>query len=150
MPYDPDTALDRAHDEVRAEIARVDNKVGLLLAFNGAVLLAVGALAKDLHDIALAAQITGSLGIVTLGGSITLLLHAVRPRLGGNAPAGFPLWATQTSFEIRRELATDSRADDIATLSRIALAKYRKLQRAVDLTRAGNLTILLAAALATI
>lgn len=97
-----DTNLTAAHAEVKAEIARTDNKTGLLL-------------------------------------------RAVRPNMSGAAVAGFPLWATLTAEEIRTRLADDQRGQDIANLSRIARAKFRRLQRAVDLVQAAGALLILAA-----
>ncbi|MEU1569444.1 Pycsar system effector family protein, partial [Streptomyces mirabilis] len=73
-----------------------------------------------------------------------LLLRSVRPNLRGQH--GFPLWATLTAEEISATL-TDDQAADIAGLSRIAVAKFTGLRRAVDLTCAGGALLILAALL---
>ncbi|MFE1989221.1 Pycsar system effector family protein [Streptomyces mirabilis] len=136
--------LAAAHAEVKSEIARTDTKTGLLLAFVGAVLAGAWTVGHDLPLTrpALAAGIAGMGLLVAAAG---LLLRSVRPNLRGRH--GFPLWATLTAEEIRTTLA-DDQASDIAGLSRIAVAKFTGLRRAVDLTCAGGALLILAALLA--
>ncbi|MBV1939854.1 integral membrane plasmid transfer protein [Streptomyces sp. BV286] len=140
----PELNLSAAHAEVKAEIARTDTKTGLLLAFVGAVLAGSWTVAEDVPLTAPAA-VAGGLGMGLLVAAAGLLLRSVRPNLGGRH--GFPLWATLTAEEITSVLATD-KAADIAGLSRIALAKFTGLKRAVDLTCAGGVLLILAALLA--
>ncbi|MFD0305088.1 Pycsar system effector family protein [Streptomyces sp. NPDC127119] len=141
----PDSMLAAAHAEVKAEITRTDTKTGLLLAFVGAVLAGSWTVAKDM-PMTLPACIVGGLGMALLVGAAGLLLRSVRPNLGGGRH-GFPLWATLTADEITATLSSD-RAAHIAGLSRIAVAKFTGLKRAVDLTCAGG-ALLIAAALIT-
>ncbi|MFF5008631.1 Pycsar system effector family protein [Streptomyces phaeochromogenes] len=136
-----DTMLAAAHAEVKAEITRTDTKTGLLLAFVGAVLAGSWTVAKDM-PITLPACIAGGLGMALLVAAAGLLLRSVRPNLRGRH--GFPLWATLTADEITAALATD-RAADVAGLSRIAVAKFTGLRRAVDLTCAGGALLIMAA-----
>jgi len=133
-----------AHAEVKAEIARTDTKTGLLLAFVGAVLAGAWTIARDL-PLSVPAYVAGGLGMTLLIGAAGLLLRSVRPNLRGGH--GFPLWATLTAEQITATLATDQAAD-IANLSRIALAKFTGLRRAVDLTMTGGALLILAALLA--
>lgn len=142
-----DTALTAAHAEVRAEIARTDSKTSLLLAFIGALLAGVWTVAKDVH-LPVAAYVVGSLGVALLVMAAGLLLRAVRPQLSGEVVTGFPLWATLTVEEIRTRLAGDQRGQDIANLSRIAVAKFRRLRHAVDLTCAAGVLLIVAAVIA--
>ncbi|MEU7120384.1 Pycsar system effector family protein [Streptomyces zaomyceticus] len=141
----PDIALTAAHAEVKAELARTDTKASLLLAFTGAALAAVWTIASNtrLHP---AALVVGGAGAVVLLGVVALLLRAVRPNLGGGA--GFPKWATQTPEEIRTAFTQDRRAEDIAGLSRISVAKFARLQRAIDLTYVAGGLLLAAAVIA--
>ncbi len=74
-----------------------------------------------------------------------LLLRSVRPNLSGRH--GFPLWATLTAHEIADTVSRDLAAD-IAGLSRLAVAKFTCLRRAVDLTLAGGALLVLAVLLA--
>ncbi|MFS8203335.1 Pycsar system effector family protein (plasmid) [Streptomyces sp. CWNU-52B] len=133
-----------AHAEVKAEIARTDTKTGLLLAFVGAVLAGAWTVARDLQ-LSVSAYVAGGLGMTLLIGAAGLLLRSVRPNLRGRH--GFPLWATLTADQITATLTADQAAA-VANLSRIALAKYTGLRRAIDLTMAGGALLVLAALLA--
>ncbi|MFD9985764.1 Pycsar system effector family protein [Streptomyces massasporeus] len=136
-------SLTAAHAEVKAEITRTDTKTGLLLAFVGAVLAGTWTVARDL-PLTLPAAIAGGLGMVFLVAAAGLLLRSTRPNLRGRH--GFPLWATLTAEEITAAVATDLAAD-IAGLSRLAVAKFTCLRRAIDLTCAGGALLILAALL---
>ncbi|MCZ9345236.1 DUF5706 domain-containing protein, partial [Streptomyces sp. TRM76130] len=74
-------------------------------------------------------------------GAAGLLLRSVRPNLSGRH--GFPLWATLTAEEITAAVDRDMAAD-IAGLSRLAVAKFTCLRRAVDLTAAGGALLIFA------
>jgi hypothetical protein len=137
-------ALRAAHAEVKAEIARTDNKIALLLAFAGAVLAGAWTVAKDV-PLSLPARIVGGLGMALLIAAAGLLLRCVRPNLRGRH--GFPLWAALHPDEIRAAVGGDLAAD-IAGLSRLAMAKFTNLRRAVDLTMVGGALLVLAALLA--
>ncbi|NBM18797.1 Pycsar system effector family protein [Streptomyces sp. GC420] len=139
-----ETGLVCAHAEVKAEIARTDTKASLLLAFVGALLAGVWTVAKD-ADLPAAAVVVGGAGAVALVAAAGVLLWTVRPNLGGARPVGFPLWATLTAEEIRTELGTDRRAQHIAALSRIAVAKFARLKRAVELICGGGALLIVAA-----
>jgi hypothetical protein len=130
-----------AHTEVKAEIARTDSKTALLLAFVGAVLAGTWSVARDL-PLTAPAVVVGMAGIAELIAAAALLLRSVRPNLGGGG--GFPLWATLAPDEIGAVVARDLAAD-VAGLSRIAVAKFTTLRRAVDLTMVGGAALILAA-----
>ncbi|MEU1934611.1 Pycsar system effector family protein [Streptomyces coeruleorubidus] len=136
-----DQNLTAAHAEVKAEITRTDTKTGLLLAFVGAVLAGAWTVARDL-PLTLPAYIAGGLGMALLVVAAGLLLRSTRPNLRGRH--GFPLWATLTAEEITAAMARDLAAD-IAGLSRLAVAKFTCLRRAVDLTLTGGALLILAA-----
>ncbi|MFG2137288.1 Pycsar system effector family protein [Streptomyces sp. NPDC048650] len=138
-----DAALTLAHAEVKAEIARTDTKTALLLAFVGAVLAGAWTVGRDL-PLTVPALVAGTLGLAVLVGAAGLLLRSVRPNLGGRH--GFPLWATLAADEIGAAVARDLAAD-IAGLSRLAVAKFTCLRRAVDLTMTGGALLILAALL---
>ncbi|MEV3875280.1 Pycsar system effector family protein [Streptomyces sp. NPDC049906] len=133
-----------AHAEVKAEIARTDTKTGLLLAFVGAVLVGAWTVARDLPLTPPAIAIGGA-GLAALIAAAGMLLWAVRPNLRGRH--GFPLWATLTPDEVTTTVTVNDLAGDIVGLSRLAVAKYTCLQRAVDLTYTGGALLVLAAAL---
>ncbi|GGQ63880.1 Pycsar system effector family protein [Streptomyces flaveolus] len=138
-----DRNLTAAHAEVKAEIARTDTKTALLLAFVGAVLAGSWSVARDL-PLNLPAYTAGGMGLALLVGAAGLLLRSVRPNLGGRH--GFPLWATLTAEQIGDAVTSDLAAD-IAGLSRLAVAKFACLRRAVDLTMVGGALLILAALL---
>ncbi|MET8902175.1 Pycsar system effector family protein [Streptomyces sp. NPDC004538] len=138
-----DRTLMAAHAEVKAEITRTDTKTALLLAFVGAVLAGAWTVARDV-PLTVPTVIAGAPGLVLLVGAAGLLLRSVRPNLGGRH--GFPLWATLSAEEIGAAVAGDLAAD-VAGLSRIAVAKFTCLRRAVDLTMAGGALLILAALL---
>ncbi|MGV9620326.1 Pycsar system effector family protein [Streptomyces tendae] len=138
-----DRNLSAAHAEVKAEITRTDTKTALLLAFVGAVLAGAWTVARDV-PLNWPALVAGGLGLALLVGAAGLLLRSVRPNLGGRH--GFPLWATLAAEEIGAAVAGDLAAD-IAGLSRIAVAKFTCLRRAVDLTMTGGALLILAALL---
>jgi hypothetical protein len=137
--------LKAAHAEVKAEIARTDTKTALLLAFVGAVLAGTWTVARDLPMNA-AAYVAGGLGMALLVGAAGLLLRSTRPNLSGRH--GFPLWATLTAEEITATAANRDMAADIAGLSRLAVAKFTCLRRAVDLTLTAGALLVVAALLA--
>ncbi|WP_405673381.1 DUF5706 domain-containing protein [Streptomyces canus] len=135
-----DRNLTAAHAEVKAEITRTDTKTALLLAFVGAVLAGTWTVARDV-PLTVPAVVAGVPGLALLVAAAGLLLRSVRPNLGGRH--GFPLWATLTADEIGAAVARDLAAD-IAGLSRLAVAKFTCLRRAVDLTMAGGALLILA------
>ncbi|MFD4953824.1 Pycsar system effector family protein [Streptomyces sp. NPDC058451] len=144
-----DRNLTAAHAEVKAEIARTDSKTALLLAFVGAVLAGAWTLARDL-PLTLPAAVAGALGLAVLVTAAGMLLRSVRPNLGNRRERfGFPLWATLTPDEITTAVNRGDLAADIAGLSRLAVAKFTCLRRAVDLTMAGGALLILAALLTT-
>ncbi|GGO55849.1 Pycsar system effector family protein [Streptomyces lasiicapitis] len=141
----PDRNLMAAHAEVKAEITRTDTKTGLLLAFVGAVFAGAWTVARAL-PLNLPACVAGALGMGLLVAAAGLLLRSTRPNLRGRH--GFTLWATLTPEEIPAAMSNDLAAD-IAGLSRLAVAKFTCLRRAVDLTCAGG-ALLIAATLLTL
>ncbi|MFI2423471.1 Pycsar system effector family protein [Streptomyces sp. NPDC018955] len=135
-----DPNLTAAHAEVKAEITRTDSKTALLLAFVGAVLAGSWTVACDL-PLNRPAAVAGGAGLALLVAAAGLLLRSVRPSLSGRH--GFPLWATLTAEEISAAVSADMAAD-IAGLSRLAVAKFTCLRRAVDLIRTGGALLILA------
>ncbi|MFI9827912.1 Pycsar system effector family protein [Streptomyces sp. NPDC051913] len=136
-----DPKLTAAHAEVKAEIARTDNKTALLLAFVGAVLAGAWTIARDL-PLNVPACVVGGAGMALLVAAAGLLLRSVRPNLRGRH--GFPLWATLTAEEITQNVTGGDLAADVAGLSRLAVAKFTCLRRAVDLTLTGGALLVLA------
>ncbi|MEE1929841.1 Pycsar system effector family protein [Streptomyces sp. TRM 70351] len=137
-PDRTDAALTEARADVKAEITRTDTKASLLIAFNGAVLAGLGTALPRL-----------SLGAPALIAGAAVLLGVIRPRLGA-CPGTFPHWATLTTETLRADMAHDRRPEAVVALSRVALAKYTGLRRAVDITRAAGVLLVVAAVLAVI
>ncbi|MBT2368026.1 integral membrane plasmid transfer protein [Streptomyces sp. ISL-10] len=133
-----------AHAEVKAEIARTDNKTALLLAFAGAVLAGAWTVGSRL-PLNWPAAVAGALAVAAVLGAVGMLLHSVRPNLSGRH--GFPLWATLTAEQIPAAVARDLAAD-IAGLSRLAVVKFTALRRAVHLLYTGGGLLILASVLA--
>ncbi|MFE2440942.1 Pycsar system effector family protein [Streptomyces sp. NPDC059426] len=144
-----DAVLAAAHAEVKTEIGRTDSKASLLLAFNGALLAGVWTVATSL-PLPPAALAVGAVGVGLLVTSVAVLLAAVRPNLGGASPKGFPLWATLTGEQLRTALLADDLAEHVARMSRLAVGKFVRLQRAVDLTRAAGAAFTAAALVAAV
>ncbi|EYT77992.1 integral membrane plasmid transfer protein [Streptomyces sp. Tu 6176] len=138
-----DTNLADALAAVTTEIGRTDGKASLLLAFNGAVLAGLASLAG--RHLPTPTAVLGGLAVAALGTATVLLLLVVRPRLGGSDRASFPHWARLTEHEIRTCMTGDTRAARVRVLSRIALAKFGRLTRAVDCTLAALALLALAA-----
>ncbi|MFW6721010.1 Pycsar system effector family protein [Streptomyces sp. MAR4 CNY-716] len=126
-----ESSLAAAHAEVKAEIARIDTKASLLLAFIAAMFAGAWTLGSN-APLTVPAAMLGGWGVGLLVVAVGLLLRAVRPNTRGGH--GFPLWATLTPDEIRTLLPIDQAAD-IANLSRIALVKFTAVGRAIDLIR---------------
>lgn len=140
-----DTSLTAMHAEVKADLARTDTKASLLLAFTGAMLAGAWTVAVSVH-LSRAALAVGAAGVAVLLAAAAYLLRTVRPNLGGRQ--GFPKWATLTPDEIREAATEDDRPAHIATLSRIAVRKFSRLQRAIDLTCAAGALLVVAAVIA--
>ena len=138
-----DTNLDAACTAVTAEVARTDGKASLLLAFDGAVLagLATGADTK----LPAVTKTVGAVAVLALVAAAALLLFVVRPQLGGADRASFPYWADMDDDTIRASMCGDARPARIRVLSGIAVRKYTRLRRAVDLTLAALALLLVAA-----
>lgn len=143
--------LDDACHDVEAKISRTDNKASLLLAFNGAVLAGlVSAADKDLPR---PAQLVGGCAVLTLAASAVLLLLVVRPNLGSKgriAREGFPRWAELSEEDLLNAMGQDTRVIRVRALSLIALAKFERLARAVDIILVALALLLVAAVLAIV
>ncbi|MGI5214965.1 Pycsar system effector family protein [Plantactinospora sp. CA-290183] len=142
--------VDRTADEiatVRAELGRVDNKAALLLAVVTAALAGgVTLLARGLPTVS-AVLVVLALTSVTVAG--WLLLSAVRPNLNGNhGLVGYA--ATANAGDVARMVEDTDQAETLRALSRLAVRKYRRQQRAVDLLRTSLVLAAAAVALAAI
>ncbi|WP_086159604.1 Pycsar system effector family protein [Streptomyces marincola] len=139
-----DTALNGALSEVQSQIARTDTKAGLLMAVVTGSLAAIGA-AGSAVSLPVVGAIAAGTGAAALVVAAALLLSVIRPRLSGADRASFPYWSRLSPDEVRQSLNADRRHHAIAVLSRIAVAKHRALQRAVDAIRTGGALLVIAA-----
>ncbi|AQW52300.1 Pycsar system effector family protein [Streptomyces violaceusniger] len=142
-----DANLTSAYADVKAEMARTDNKVALLLAFDGAALAGLWTAGTGL-SLPVAALVVGGVAVVLLLASASVLLAAVRPRLGGTDHCSFPYWAGLTAEELLADMRQDRRPAAVVTLSRIAVTKFERLQVAVDLIRYAAIPLVIAAGIA--
>jgi hypothetical protein len=140
-------ALDSAQMDVKAELARTDTKASLLLAFVGAVLAGVLTVAASTRP-PLPALVVGGMAALLLVAAAWLLLTAVRPDLSGGSSGTFPRLARLSVEQITDVMRADRRAHAVHDLSRIAVAKFTALQRAVDLIRAAVVLLTVAGVLA--
>ncbi|MCX4799905.1 DUF5706 domain-containing protein [Streptomyces sp. NBC_01242] len=141
-----DRNLDAACVTVTGEIARTDSKASLLLAFDGAVLAGLASVADK--DLPLFTKTAGGLAVLALAAAAVLLLLVVRPNLGGGRiiREGLPYWAQLEESELRESMTEDTRAARVKALSVLAVGKYQRLARAVDVILAA-IALLAAAAI---
>ncbi|MEV7471531.1 integral membrane plasmid transfer protein [Streptomyces kronopolitis] len=172
---DTDTNPDATLASVNAQISRTDGKASLLLAFNGAALAGIASLADK--PLPLPTKVLGSLAALVLVTAADLLLRVVRPRLAGvgrqaaavppesaatshsgsrprrrptpsPAPGSFLHLAQLSHDEIRQVMDQDHRIANLKVLSGLAVAKFRALDKAVDLIRVALALLVLAGAAA--
>ncbi|WP_432929157.1 Pycsar system effector family protein [Microbispora sp. CA-135349] len=125
---------------VRAELARVDGKAGLLLSWAGAALAVVtaattAATSTTRVPAAALAGLWAAAGL--LGVAVAVLLLAVRPRIPRTGGTGFVVHARAASpaallHTLTAADAAGHLAADVWLLSRLAVTKYRRLRLAVD------------------
>ncbi|MFE5372793.1 Pycsar system effector family protein [Streptomyces mirabilis] len=123
--------------------ARTDGKASLLLAFNGAALAGLASVVD--RRLPIVTQACGVAAVLALAAAAVLLLLVVRPRLRGDDRASFLFWARLDDTAIHACMQGDTRAARIRVLSRIAVSKFSQLRRAVDLSLAALVLLLLAA-----
>lgn len=116
---------------VRAELPRVDAKVGTLasLTMAGLAFLAT----QVAHGPILVRILMSAAGVLLAAATLVLLLAVLRPRFG--TTGGFRRWARLSEEEIPAALGEDSRhVRDLITIASIADRKFTGLRWAVDLT----------------
>jgi hypothetical protein len=124
---------------VRGELVRVDAKCATLAGLSGAALAFLVTQTGTGEPLPVRVLLAGG-GVAMACAAVLLLAGVLRPRLGST---GFLRYAGQTVTEIRYDLPDSEngverhQASELQVLSRIARAKNRKLQRAVDLMVAG-------------
>ena len=114
---------------VHGELARVDNKSSMLLGLAAGGLL----LATTGQPLGIGGWLFRA-GVGFAAASVIPLLAVVRPRLGST---GFPYHARKTAEALQSELAKVNprrwRSEQLITLSRIAVRKFKLLRIAVTL-----------------
>ncbi|MGV9596092.1 Pycsar system effector family protein [Streptosporangium sandarakinum] len=133
--------LERESAAVRAELARVDAKSGLLLSWAGGAFAIVAAL-----GVTGAGRLPGPAAVglwssaALLAAAAAVLLTAVRPRIPRDGGMGFVVHATagnDAELLYRLDLSETGRlqeaAHEVWLLSRLTVAKYRTIRVAVDL-----------------
>jgi hypothetical protein len=132
----PDSRVEVEIAAVRSEMSSANTQASIVLA---AVAIAVGSTAS--HAATLFGQ--GRLIALTLAASgaallvaVWLLLDVVRPRLDPSGRGSFQTWSTCAPDSIKEVLATDYLYGELIVMSRIAMAKYKNLRRAVLLIKA--------------
>ncbi|SDI51331.1 hypothetical protein SAMN05421505_16213 [Sinosporangium album] len=134
---------------VRTELARVDAKAALLLAFAGTAFSVAAAAAVLAGSLSLLARIGIMAAAVLLAIATATTLSAVRPNLAPKSPGvGFLAYAQLEPAAIL-ENVTESPAvrlaETVSRLSRITRAKYIRVRLAIDLLIAA--VVIVAAAL---
>ncbi|MFJ1588366.1 Pycsar system effector family protein [Streptomyces sp. NPDC088197] len=144
---DLEAALDRAIADTDAQVSRTDNKASLLLAFDGAALAGLASVADT--PLPALGTLAGAAAIGALSVSAVLLLLVVRPHLRDDDHGSFPYWSTLTGDDqVRAAVTSSSKETRLRALSGIALRKYTRLRRAVDVSLAALALLALAAACA--
>ncbi len=122
-----DKGLDRALNKVTDALARSDVKGALLLGLDGGLVVLLGTLVADGS---VTVRVVAGGAAAVLGVAIVLLLLAVVPSLDAGDQASFPYWATLSPEAIRDTVREDRRHHEVCTLSRLAHAKYKRVQTA--------------------
>ncbi|MFI5534494.1 Pycsar system effector family protein [Kitasatospora sp. NPDC051853] len=136
--------LNEALAHVVQEIARTDNKSGLVLSLTGILSASLAILAQAKSSSLLV--LTPAAGLLATATLLALLV--IRPHMGADDRSSFAYWATRTTDQLLTDLAPDRRPDRLRILSGICHRKMRLLRLATSLTIAA-LVALAAAALVT-
>ncbi|MFI1890741.1 Pycsar system effector family protein [Streptomyces jumonjinensis] len=149
LPLDAhrDRELDAAVSHTAGEVARTDQKAGLLLTLDGLLVAALSFLGADIDGVSLALALIGAAALVS---SVVLALTVIRPQLMDprtrtsdrtSDRTSFVFWAVASDDEITAGLAEDRRLARVRVLSRIALRKMRILRYATDASIAAVVAI---------
>lgn len=141
QPAPSPVEMDLALDQVRAELARVDNKaIGMFALDLGLLTIAAAGLTRP--GLAATAVVTGA--VLTVGplvGSMLALLAALMPRLGGGH--GIVAYAnTSGAADVEQAVVVDNarRAMRLRWQSRSTVRKYQRIRTAVLLAGAAIVT----------
>ncbi|MER7050496.1 Pycsar system effector family protein [Streptomyces jumonjinensis] len=141
-----DAKLDKALAYVTGEITRTDTKAGALLT-SFSIPLAVLVAVVPGRNLPTASTVLVAIGALGLVAAMVVVLLVVRPRISGAPRGSYLYWADCTADQVLEDVATDRRAERIASLSRILRTKYKALRLAIEIT-AASLAVLAGALLA--
>jgi hypothetical protein len=140
---DLDARMGEAIRRVLGEIGRTDGKAGILLA-SFSLPLTVLLAAVPGRGLPTHAAVLIGLGTTGLVAAMLVVLFVVRPSITGVRRGNFLYWARCTPQEAANDVAapdSNSQAEDLVLVSRIARRKFLGLRWAGDLT-AASLTAL--------
>ncbi|SHN48200.1 Pycsar system effector family protein [Cryptosporangium aurantiacum] len=118
--------------EVTGELSRADQKAATLLALTGAAAAgAVSALTPG-DGLPMATRVLGWAAVAGLAVAVLILTTAIRPQLAlRGGPNGIVAWATADPAELVDGGPVTDPAARLVSLSGLAVAKYRRVRRAV-------------------
>ncbi|MFB7668315.1 Pycsar system effector family protein [Kitasatospora sp. NPDC056138] len=122
--------LAEALTHVIGEVARTDQKAGLLLGLDGVLAAAVAILAQAKGASLL---VIAPVAAVLLAATVLAVL-VVRPRIAPDDRSSYAHWATRTPSQLRAELAPDRRLDRLGVLSVLCHRKMLLLRWSADIT----------------
>ncbi|MEV7782758.1 Pycsar system effector family protein [Kitasatospora sp. NPDC088351] len=122
--------LTEALTHVIGEVARTDQKAGLLLGLDGVLAAAVAILAQAKGASLL---VIAPVAAVLLAATVLAVL-VVRPRLAPDDRSSYAHWVTRSPSELRTELAPDRRLDRLSVLSALCHRKMLLLRWSADIT----------------
>ncbi|MEV4500859.1 Pycsar system effector family protein [Streptomyces klenkii] len=141
-----EAGLDRALQNVTESLGKTDGKAALLFGADSAL----AALARSaLSDGPTAARVTAGVAVGFLAAAIVFIVLVVLPRLDDDCTS-FMHWSKLSPEEIRQAVREDARSNQVAVLSRLAKAKFRRLQAASVATGLAAVCLLLANVLASV
>ncbi|WP_051743024.1 Pycsar system effector family protein [Kitasatospora sp. MBT66] len=144
----PAPAADRTEENttealahVIGEVARTDQKAGLLLGLDGVLAAAVAILAQAKGASLL---LIAPVAAVLLAATVLAVL-VVRPRITNDDRSSYAHWATRTPGQLHAELAPDRRLDRLGVLSALCHRKMLLLRWSADTTIAALAALAVAA-----
>ncbi|MGW7417920.1 Pycsar system effector family protein [Streptomyces sp. NPDC054863] len=133
---------------VRNEMQSANTQASVMLAVVAITASAFAGQAEGLFRHSWITTTLATLGIVVASGAVWLLLDVVLPRLDASGRGSFQTWAEYNRDQLHDALTADFQLDELRVLSRIALAKYRRLRWAGYLLRLSFLFLAAASTLA--
>jgi hypothetical protein len=125
-----------------SQLARVDQKAGLLLGLTGAAAVGGPAVVTGLK-LATAPAVPAWVAVAAFAVAAATVATAVRPQLATRTGRrhGFPRYAGQPAAALLADLdqaaSPESQAARLSDLSAVVVAKYRRIRLAVDLILGG-------------